>query len=48
MGETTAGVTWPVRTLAGAWDDCCDEPCKHKNVAGTYGPGYGLHTIAVM
>ena len=30
MGQTSAGVTWPVRTHAGAWDDCCNEPCKHK------------------
>ena len=30
MGQTNTGVTWPVRTHAGAWDDCCDEPCMHK------------------
>ena len=31
MGQTSTGVTWPVRTCAGArWDDRCDEPCKHK------------------
>ena len=30
MGQTSTGVTWPVRTCAGAWDDCCDEPYKHK------------------
>ena len=30
MGQTSAGVTWPVWTCAGAWDDCCDESCKHK------------------
>ena len=30
MGQTSAGVTWPVWTRAGAWDDCCDELCKHK------------------
>ena len=23
-------MTWPVRTLAGAWNDCYDEPYKHK------------------
>ena len=30
MGKTSARVTWSVRTNAGAWDDCYDEPCKHK------------------
>ena len=30
MGQTSAKLTWPVRTQAGAWDDCYDEPCKHK------------------
>ena len=30
MGKTSAEVTWSVRTHAGAWDDCYDEPCKHK------------------
>ena len=30
MGKTNARVTWSVRTHAGAWDDCNDEPCKHK------------------
>ena len=30
MGQTSAGVTWPVWTGAGAWEDCCDEPCKRK------------------
>ena len=30
MGKTNARVTWSVRTHAGAWDDCYDEPCKHK------------------
>ena len=27
MGQTSAGVTWLVRTHAGAW---MIEPCKHK------------------
>ena len=30
MGQTSAKLTWPVRTHAGPWDDCYDEPCKHK------------------
>ena len=29
MGQT-AKLTWPARTHVGAWDDCYDEPCKHK------------------
>ena len=28
MGQTSAGVAWPVRTHSGAWDDRYDEPCK--------------------
>ena len=49
MGLTGTGVTWPVRTCAGACDDCCDEPCiSTRNVTDTYGPGYGLHTISVI
>ena len=48
MGQTSAGVTWPVRTHAGAWDDCCNEPCNTRNVTDIYWPGYGLHTISVM
>ena len=30
MGQTSAGVAWPVRTHAGTRDDCYDEPFKHK------------------
>ena len=30
MGQTSAAVTWSARTHAGTWDDCYDEPCKHK------------------
>ena len=37
MGKTSAKVTWSVSMVckdaymhAGAWDDCYDEPCKHK------------------
>ena len=30
MGQISAGVTWPVWTRAGSWDDCWDKPCKHK------------------
>ena len=30
MCRTSAGLTWPVRTHAGAWNDCYDKPCKHK------------------
>ena len=33
MGQTSAGMAWPPRTYAGAWEDCYDEPCmacKHK------------------
>ena len=29
-GETSAEVTWSVTTHAGAWDNCYDESCKHK------------------
>ena len=46
MGRTGAGETWPVRTQAGAWDDCYDEPYKHKDYSRhLYGPDYGLHAI---
>jgi len=48
MDQISAAVTWPVRMHAGAWDDCYDEPCKHKNVTGTYGPAYCLHIVSVM
>ena len=30
MGQTSAKLTWPARTHAGARDDCYDERCKHK------------------
>ena len=30
IGKTSTRVTWSVRTNAGAWDDCYDEPFKHK------------------
>ena len=30
MGQTSAGLTWPVKTHVGAWDDCYDKPCKLK------------------
>ena len=30
MDQTSAGLTWSVRTHAGAWDDCYDMPSKHK------------------
>ena len=26
MGKISSGVTWSIRTYAGAWDDCYDEP----------------------
>ena len=49
MGQTSAGLTLPVRTHAGAWDDCYDEPCQHKECnRHLWTRLYGLHTISVM
>ena len=49
IGRTGAGETWPVRTQAGAWDDCYDEPYKHKDYSRhLYEPDYGLHAIGVI
>ena len=45
MSQYSAGVTWPVRTHAGAWDDCYDEPCKYKECNRHL---WTLHTIDVM
>ena len=40
MGQTSAGVTWPVRTHIGVSDDCYDEPCiSTKDVTGNFRPG---------
>ena len=49
MGQTSAGVTWPVWTRAGAWDmTVAMSSVSTRNVANTYRPGYGLYTISVM
>ena len=48
MSQTNAELTWPVRTHAGAGMTVLMSPVSIRNVTGTYGPGYGLHTISVM
>ena len=34
IGQTiySLRVAWPVRTYAGVWDDCYDEPCEYKDM----------------
>ena len=49
MGQTSAKLTWPVRTHAGAWDDFYDESCKHKECnRHLWIRVYGLHTSSVL
>ena len=48
MGQTSTGVTWTVRTCAGAWMTVVMSPVSTRNVTDTYGPGYGLYTISVI
>ena len=48
MGQTSAGVTWPVWTRAGPEMTVAMSPASTRSVTDTYGPGYGLHTIRVM
>ena len=45
MGQTSAGLTWPVRMHEMT---VTTSPENTRNLTGTYGPGYGLHTISVM
>ena len=49
MGQTSAKLTLPARTHAGAWDDCYDEPCKHKECnRHLWIRLYGLHTSSLL
>ena len=49
MGHTSAKLTWPVRTHAGAEDNWYDEPCKHKEFnMRLWTMLYGLHTSSVL
>ena len=41
MGQTSAVVAWPSRTLAGVQDDCLEEPINTEGVTGTCDPDYG-------
>ena len=40
MGQTSAKLTWPVRTHAGAGMIGMTSPVNTRNVTGTYGPAY--------